>query len=124
MVAGGCAWLLGGCMVARGHGCRGVCMVARGHAWLLGGAWLLGACMVAGGHALLPGGHVWLPGGHVWLPRGVHGCREGMHGCQGGVCGCRGLNIPRDKQRNDYLLSILMSLLDRTTASKGLPNKE
>ena len=63
VVAGGCAWLwgacmvtggvwlLGGCVVARGgvHGCQGVCMVV-GCVWFLGGmrgCW--GACMVARG---------------------------------------------------------------------------
>ena len=54
MVAGGCAWLLGGV-----HGCWGVCvvaggacMVARGHAWLLGGVrGCGGACVFARGLA-------------------------------------------------------------------------
>ena len=81
---GGCAWLGGACMVARGsmHGCWGVagmvaggCVAARGHVWLLGGMHgCQGACMAAGGHAWLPGG-VWLPGGHVWLSGGMCGCR-------------------------------------------------
>ena len=78
MVAGGCAWLLGGmrgcwggCVVAGGmHGCWGACVVARG------------TCVVARGCAWLPGGHVWLPGGvcscqgHVWLLGGMRRIRR------------------------------------------------
>ena len=89
---GGCAWLLGGCVVARGRGAcvvalRGACMVAPGGmlgclgvcAWLLGGcAWLLwGGCMVA------TGGHAWFfpEGGMCGFVLGV--CMVFSRGCIG-----------------------------------------
>ena len=57
MVAGGCAWLLGGYMVVGDvHGCQGACVVAGG----MHGCW--GACVVAGEH--------------VWLLGGMCGCWE------------------------------------------------
>ena len=62
MVARGCVWLLGACVVAEG------CMVAGGACMVAGeggmcGCW--GVCMVAGGH--------------TWLPGGMCGCQEGAY---------------------------------------------
>ena len=70
MVAEGCAWLWGACMVVGGmHGCQGMCMVAGGMCGCGGHAWLWGACMVAWGACV--------------VARGVCMVAGGMHGCGG-----------------------------------------
>ena len=94
---GGCAWLLGACMVAGGacmvawgvHGCWGACVVTGG----LHGCW--GTCMVGRGACVVAGGMhgyqgvcgCW--GASVVAKGDVHGCwgacmiAGGMHGCWG-----------------------------------------
>ena len=64
----GSAWLLGGCMVARGHAWL---LPGRGHVWLLP-----------------VGGMRGCSGGGMVVLRGVWGCSGGMHGCSGGMHGC------------------------------------
>ena len=90
LFTGGCAWLLGVCVVAEGvcawllggvcMVARRACMVARGACMVAGGGWW--ACMAAGGVCVVVG-CVWLwrtcmvAGGHTWLGAGA------MHGCGG-----------------------------------------
>ena len=80
MVARGCEWLPGRCVVVGGmHGCWEVCMIAGRNAWLQGVCMVAGACVVVGACVVAAGG-------------GMHGCRgasmvKGTCMAKGGMCG-------------------------------------